>query len=293
MNVGVAAALCSLAGAASLAQAVQVSTSGRWVVGPLGSTAPANLGTAGSVTFSAGSGQDSLTGAATYSATRFGNQVCINLTLTNFVWYVATPGQQTLTVTLTQNINLAGLAVSAPGASGQQSISGFANGGSGGQLIRIDCASTHESTALFPVIINPSNAPTSGPGTITFSRSSQNTTIAVSGSIYTVTSTYTFTIDAASSSMSINLPDSALSSACMTVTDVPTCDTIDFNRDGSFFDPIDIDAFLSKFSEGPCIPANANCGDIDFNNDTSIFDPCDIDSFLLLYSEGPCTLCGQ
>ncbi|MFO0856187.1 MAG: lamin tail domain-containing protein [Phycisphaerales bacterium] len=73
----------------------------------------------------------------------------------------------------------------------------------------------------------------------------------------------------------------------------PTCDSIDFNNDTSFFDPQDIDAFLSVYSEGPCIPDTANCNDIDFNNDTSVFDPCDIDSFLVLYSEGPCTPCGQ
>jgi hypothetical protein len=73
----------------------------------------------------------------------------------------------------------------------------------------------------------------------------------------------------------------------------PTCDSIDFNNDGSSFDPQDIDAFLSVFSEGPCIPESATCNDIDFNNDGSLFDPCDIDAFLLLFSEGPCTLCGE
>ena len=71
-----------------------------------------------------------------------------------------------------------------------------------------------------------------------------------------------------------------------------TCDSIDFNNDTSFFDPQDIDAFLSVYSEGPCIPASATCNDIDFNNDGSLFDPCDIDAFLLVFSEGPCTVCG-
>ncbi|MFO0855982.1 MAG: hypothetical protein U0640_01350 [Phycisphaerales bacterium] len=70
------------------------------------------------------------------------------------------------------------------------------------------------------------------------------------------------------------------------------CDSIDFNNDTSLFDPQDIDAFLSVYSEGPCIPETATCNDIDFNNDGSLFDPCDIDSFLLQFSEGPCTLCG-
>jgi hypothetical protein len=70
------------------------------------------------------------------------------------------------------------------------------------------------------------------------------------------------------------------------------CNDIDVNNDESSFDPTDIDAFLSVFSEGDCIPVTAICDDIDFNNDGSLFDPCDIDSFLLVFSEGPCTLCG-
>jgi hypothetical protein len=74
--------------------------------------------------------------------------------------------------------------------------------------------------------------------------------------------------------------------------DGPSCDSIDFNNDGSSFDPTDIDAFLSVFSEGPCVPIGGACNDVDFNNDASLFDPCDIDSFLLVFSEGPCTPCG-
>jgi hypothetical protein len=66
------------------------------------------------------------------------------------------------------------------------------------------------------------------------------------------------------------------------------CDDVDFNNDGSIFDPDDIDAFLSVFSEGPCLPAGRTCNDIDFNNDGSVFDPADIDAFLLAFSEGPC-----
>jgi hypothetical protein len=71
------------------------------------------------------------------------------------------------------------------------------------------------------------------------------------------------------------------------------CSDIDFNNDGSLFDPTDVDAFFSVFSEGPCIPEAATCDGVDFNNDGSLFDPCDIDAFLLVFSEGPCTLCGE
>jgi hypothetical protein len=75
--------------------------------------------------------------------------------------------------------------------------------------------------------------------------------------------------------------------------DDTTCDSIDFNNDGIRFDPTDIDAFFSVFSEGQCIPSTTSCNDVDFNNDGSIFDPCDVDSFIRVFSEGPCTSCGE
>jgi len=84
----------------------------------------------------------------------------------------------------------------------------------------------------------------------------------------------------------------ALTGACFAGPAGPICNDIDFNNDGSFFDIQDIDAFLSVFSEGPCVPETAKCNDVDFNNDGSLFDPCDINAFLLVYAEGPCTFCG-
>ncbi len=66
------------------------------------------------------------------------------------------------------------------------------------------------------------------------------------------------------------------------------CDSLDFNNDGSLFDPTDVDAFLSVFAEGPCVPDANVCNDVDFNNDGSTFDPADIDSFLSVFGEGPC-----
>jgi hypothetical protein len=38
------------------------------------------------------------------------------------------------------------------------------------------------------------------------------------------------------------------------VSQAGQCDDIDFNNDGSIFDPEDIDAFLRVYSEGPCVP---------------------------------------
>ncbi len=67
-----------------------------------------------------------------------------------------------------------------------------------------------------------------------------------------------------------------------------TCNDIDFNNDLVEFDPLDIDAFFSVFSEGPCLPVGAVCDSIDFNNDGSRYDPQDVDAFLSVFSEGPC-----
>jgi hypothetical protein len=66
------------------------------------------------------------------------------------------------------------------------------------------------------------------------------------------------------------------------------CGDVDFNNDGSLFDPDDVDAFLSVFSEGACVPAGATCDEIDFDKDGSRFDPQDIDAFLRVFSEGSC-----
>jgi hypothetical protein len=67
-----------------------------------------------------------------------------------------------------------------------------------------------------------------------------------------------------------------------------SCDPVDFNNDGMLYDPTDIDALMSVYSEGPCVPAAATCNDVDFNNDGSSFDITDIEAFLRVYSEGPC-----
>ncbi|GEM_PF-1115824 len=66
------------------------------------------------------------------------------------------------------------------------------------------------------------------------------------------------------------------------------CSDIDFNNDGSQFDPQDAEDFLSVYGEGPC--STSECDSLDFNRDGSIFDPQDIDDFLRVYSEGPCRL---
>jgi uncharacterized membrane protein len=69
-------------------------------------------------------------------------------------------------------------------------------------------------------------------------------------------------------------------------TSAPSCDSIDFNRDGLFPDVGDVNAFLSVFSGGAC--PTPSCGDIDFNNDGNFPDNGDIDAFLRVMSGGAC-----
>ncbi|MFO0858312.1 MAG: hypothetical protein U0640_13265 [Phycisphaerales bacterium] len=66
------------------------------------------------------------------------------------------------------------------------------------------------------------------------------------------------------------------------------CNSVDFNNDGGFYDPMDIAAFLSVYSQGPCLPLGTDCDSIDFNNDGGFYDPTDIAAFLSVYGEGPC-----
>jgi hypothetical protein len=80
----------------------------------------------------------------------------------------------------------------------------------------------------------------------------------------------------------------ASAAAGVLVTVRAPCDSIDFNNDGSTFDPLDIEAFLSVFSEGPCVPETAQCNDVDFNNDGVRYDPEDVDAFLRVFAEGEC-----
>jgi hypothetical protein len=141
------------------------------------------------------------------------------------------------------------------------------------------------------------NVATGGP---TIYRWRRNGSTLADNSIYSGTTTPTLVVNAIDPAQSGTFSLSVTNSCGVTITNdvlvdivFPFCDSLDVNNDGSFFDPQDIEAFLSVYSEGPCIPSEAVCNDIDFNNDGSVFDPCDISSFLTVYSEGPCTSCGQ
>jgi hypothetical protein len=98
---------------------------------------------------------------------------------------------------------------------------------------------------------------------------------------------YVANLDGCVSRSNLSVP-AAATWGPVTLSIAPVCDSVDFNNDGSVFDPQDVEAFLSYFSEGPCVPVLATCNDVDFNNDGSLFDPQDVDAFFSVFSEGPC-----
>jgi hypothetical protein len=61
----------------------------------------------------------------------------------------------------------------------------------------------------------------------------------------------------------------------------PRCGDLDFNNDGSVFDPQDVEDFFTVFSEGDC-PV-CRCDPVDFNADCSVFDPDDTEAFLRVF----------
>lgn len=71
------------------------------------------------------------------------------------------------------------------------------------------------------------------------------------------------------------------------------CGDIDYNNDGLFPDTLDLAAFLSDFSGGPCLYDSLpddwqGCDSIDFNHDGLYPDALDIESYISVYSGGPC-----
>ena len=65
----------------------------------------------------------------------------------------------------------------------------------------------------------------------------------------------------------------------------PVCDSLDFNQDGDFPTPLDLEDFINANAGNAC----ATCStDLDFNNDGDFPTPLDIESFISRSAGGPC-----
>ena len=65
----------------------------------------------------------------------------------------------------------------------------------------------------------------------------------------------------------------------------PTCDTLDFNQDGDFPTPLDLEDFIAANAGSICSTCST---DLDFNNDGDFPTPLDIEAFISVNAGGPC-----
>ena len=74
--------------------------------------------------------------------------------------------------------------------------------------------------------------------------------------------------------------------ATLTVTAPgPTCDSLDFNQDGDFPTPLDLEDFIAANAGNICGTCST---DLDFNNDGDFPTPLDIEAFISVNAGGPC-----
>ena len=65
----------------------------------------------------------------------------------------------------------------------------------------------------------------------------------------------------------------------------PTCDGLDFNQDGDFPTPLDLEDFINAVAGSVCATCSS---DLDFNNDGDFPTPLDVEAFISVSAGGPC-----
>ena len=76
-----------------------------------------------------------------------------------------------------------------------------------------------------------------------------------------------------------------LTGACVPGSAGPTCDTLDYNQDGDFPTPLDLEDFIAANAGNICSTCST---DLDFNNDGDFPSPLDVEAFISVNSGGPC-----
>ena len=83
-------------------------------------------------------------------------------------------------------------------------------------------------------------------------------------------------------------PDEAYNVALLIANTTPMpsqCDSLDFNQDGDFPTPLDLEDFINAVAGNQCPTCNP---DLDFNNDGDFPTPLDIEAFISVSAGGPC-----
>ena len=70
-----------------------------------------------------------------------------------------------------------------------------------------------------------------------------------------------------------------------TLTVTQGCDTLDFNQDGDFPTPLDLEDFIAANAGNVCATCSS---DLDFNNDGDFPTPLDVEAFISVNAGGPC-----
>jgi hypothetical protein len=214
--VGSALALALAAGAAN---AAEVTVSGAVNVPTFGSTGPLAIGsTVQNDIALTTNGNASVVGVVRASSTSGSLTQVLELTLTSFTFTAAAAGQYSLTVNIAQDYVIDPNAISATGShqlNGNVDFSGL------GQFAQVSSSSVHEATNL-PDITTGVIAST-GAGTQGFNVGQGPTTaVALVGNIYRIATTYTFSIAFTTpGSVSIDLPDSGVDNATLTIIPLP------------------------------------------------------------------------
>lgn len=211
-----------LAVAATCSHAAQISVSGVHNVPTFGSTGPLGVGQAGQQTFSSGSGNDFVSGTVQFSNVCSTNgQQCLELRLSNFVFSASGIGDRQVTISVVQDFVVDG-AVAGGTATTSHAMNGFVSFGSAGQLASGYRDSIHESTQLPRISFNPNQVLSSGAGQPVISRGQGVTSqVGISG-VYRMVATYVFTLNAAGSVVSVNLPDGVVDQAMLVLVPLPS-----------------------------------------------------------------------
>ena len=207
----IGASLIALAGLTASANAAQVNVSGGIVMPNTGTTGPLAANTNTGLVFSASGSGATVTGFVQATSTVVGDVQVLTLVLTNFDYTSSASGSVTIDVNLIQDYS-----ISAPGsfATGSHQLNGNTTGTRNGNIV---VTSMHESISL-PVL----NIAFFGAQNPIGAQQGQTTTVSPIDTIYTINTTYRFTIDGGTGSGSIILPDSGVDNATLVLVPLPS-----------------------------------------------------------------------
>lgn len=211
--------ILALALAAGAAQAASISING----GPaIGSSGPVGIGGNGIQDFSGSTANGSWNGIVTWNNLAGANVQTLNLTLTNFTFTATGQANQVLTIAIVQDYNLSPNAFA--NGTAEHLLDGSVNFSQAGQLATGSVVTNHDAGAAPTVINNGFNLGqglSSGAGTSPISRNTGSFGVAIASNIWRITTTYTFTLNAAGGTVSLFLPNSGVDNTLVALVPLP------------------------------------------------------------------------